>query len=434
MTVLIVVAVGTILISFLCSLYESILYSTRMSTLEVEKTEGKLKSKAQQMISMKNRISIPISAILILNTVAHTAGATIAGMYAAKALGDAMVPLFSVIFTIAVLFLSEILPKTIGAVYWRSLWPTIVWPLTIMKYALYPFIFLTQKFSEFLTDGGNTAPHVTEAEILGTIRMGARDGEISQWESLMLHNIIRLENKAVEEIMTPRTVMFTLNEDMDLEKAFRLANEKGFSRIPVYRGDRENIVGYIMLNDLISARMLNEPGTKISSILKPIMFVRENQNCLVLLTSFLKKRLHIAMIGDDYGGIAGLVTLEDLIETILGAEIVDETDDVVDLQKMARKRMQKRFYLEKEMEGSETDKEKSGTDISVKEDALITDGKEKQTYSAPESVPNQENGIKQAVAEHSNQENGIKQAVAEHSNQEPRQNDGQQQEKDRHSE
>ena len=420
MTVLIVVAVGTILISFLCSLYESILYSTRMSTLEVEKTEGKLKSKAQQMISMKNRISIPISAILILNTVAHTAGATIAGMYAAKALGDAMVPLFSVIFTIAVLFLSEILPKTIGAVYWRSLWPTIVWPLTIMKYALYPFIFLTQKFSEFLTDGGNTAPHVTEAEILGTIRMGARDGEISQWESLMLHNIIRLENKAVEEIMTPRTVMFTLNEDMDLEKAFRLANEKGFSRIPVYRGDRENIVGYIMLNDLISARMLNEPGTKISSILKPIMFVRENQNCLVLLTSFLKKRLHIAMIGDDYGGIAGLVTLEDLIETILGAEIVDETDDVVDLQKMARKRMQKRFYLEKEMEGSETDKEKSGTDISVKEDALITDGKEKQTYSAPESVPNQENGIKQAVAEHSNQE--------------PRQNDGQQQEKDRHSE
>lgn len=378
MTVLIVVSVITILISFLCSLYEAILYSTRMSTLEVEKSEGKMKSKAQKMISMKNRISMPISAILILNTVAHTAGATLAGMYAAKALGDTMVPLFSVVFTIAVLFLSEILPKTIGAVYWRSLWPTIVWPLTIMKYALYPFIILTQKFSESLTDSGNTAPHVTEAEILGTIRMGARDGQISQWESLMLHNIIRLENKAVEEIMTPRTVMFTLNEEMELEKAFRLANEKGFSRIPVYRGDRENIVGYIMLNDLISARMLNEPGTRISSILKPIMFVREDQNCLVLLTSFLKKRLHIAMIGDDYGGVAGLVTLEDLIETILGAEIVDETDDVVDLQKLARKRMQKRFYLEKEMEGSETDRESFGTENLAKQDALMKKEKGKE--------------------------------------------------------
>lgn len=396
MTVLIVVAVVTILISFLCSLYEAILYSTRMSTLEVEKSEGKQKSKAQKMISMKNRISIPISAILILNTVAHTAGATIAGMYAAKALGDAMVPLFSVVFTIAVLFLSEILPKTIGAVYWRALWPTIVWPLTIMKYALYPFIILTQKFSESLTDSRNTVPHVTEAEILGTIRMGARDGQISQWESLMLHNIIRLENKAVEEIMTPRTVMFTLNEDMELEKAFRLANEKGFSRIPVYRGDRENIVGYVMLNDLISAQMLNEPGTKISSITKPIMFVREDQNCLVLLTSFLKKRLHIAMIGDDYGGVAGLVTLEDLIETILGAEIVDETDDVVDLQKMARKRMQKRFYLEKELEGSETDRESFGTENTAKQDALITDGKEKEEYPAQGNVLNPENDTKLA--------------------------------------
>ncbi|MGE0085118.1 MAG: hemolysin family protein [Desulfococcaceae bacterium] len=406
MTVLIVVAVVTILISFLCSLYEAILYSTRMSTLEVEKSEGKMKSKAQKMISMKNRISIPISAILILNTVAHTAGATIAGMYAAKALGDAMVPAFSVVFTLAVLFLSEILPKTVGAVYWRSLWPTIVWPLTIMKYALYPFIILTQKFSESLTDGGNTAPHVTEAEILGTIRMGARDGEISQWESLMLHNIIRLENKAVEEIMTPRTVMFTLNEDMDLEKAFRLANEKGFSRIPVYRGDRENFVGYVMLNDLISARMLNEPGTKISSITKPIMFVREDQNCLVLLTSFLKKRLHIAMIGDDYGGVAGLVTLEDLIETILGAEIVDETDDVVDLQKMARKRMQKRFYLEKELEGSETDRGSFGTENTAKQDALIKNEKGKEEYpdsktsTASEVLPDRKNDQDQSGSEY----------------------------------
>ena len=353
MAILITLVSITLIISFICSLYEAILYSTRMGTLEAEKTGGKRKTQAVKMIQLKSKISVPIAAILILNTVAHTAGATLSGMYASKVLGDAMVPWFSLVFTLAVLYLTEIIPKTIGAMHWRSLWPSIIWPLTIMKYTLYPLIFFTQKFSQALMRDDGRGPAVTEEDILGTIRLGARGGEISQWESLMLHNIISLEGKPVEDIMTPRTVMFTLDEEMTVGEAVGPAREKGFTRIPVYRGDRENIVGYIMTHDLSSAQIQSEPETRLAAITKPIMFVREEENCLVLLTNFLKKRLHIAIIGDEYGGVSGLVTLEDLIETVLGTEIVDENDSVVDLQKMARRRMQKRFYLEKEMESTE---------------------------------------------------------------------------------
>ena len=381
MTILIMVVILTILISSQCSLYEAVLYSTRMGTLEAEKTEGKRQKKAIKMIRMKSRISVPLSAILLLNTVANTAGATIAGMYASKELGDTMMPLFSVGFTIAILLFAEIIPKTLGAVHWKTLWPTIVWPLTIMNYLLYPFIYLTQKFSDALTRRGTTTSPVTEEDILGTIRLGERDGEISRWESLMLHNIINLETKSVEKIMTPRTVMFSIDEKLSVKSACEIINKKGFTRIPVYREDRENIVGYVVIHDMNSADVMNKPDMHLSDITKPIIFVREDENCLSLLTHFLKKRLHIAMIGDEYGGVAGLVTLEDLLETMLGTEIVDENDSVVDLQKLARKRRQKRFYLEQGMKNNEVpgkDEDRTpvpgGSDSFVRPDRLDEDG------------------------------------------------------------
>ncbi len=373
MSVLIMVVVITIFISSQCSLYEAILYSTNMGTLEAEKTEGRKKAKAIKMIKMKSQIAKPISAILILNTIANTAGATLAGMYASKVLGEPMVPLFSIAFTLGILLFAEIIPKTLGAVYWKKLWPMIIWPLTVMKYGLYPFILLLQKFSESLTSESGTVSTVTEEDILGTIRLGARDGEISQWESLMLHNIIQLETVKVEEVMSPRTVMFTLDENITVEEAFEVANEKGFTRIPVYREDRENIVGYVMINDLSSAKILKKPGTRLSSITKPIMFVREGENCLVLLTNFLKKRIHIAMVEDEFGGVAGLVTLEDLIETILGTEIVDENDAVVDLQLLAKKRMQKRFYIDKEPLPNNNMEEKSSNNNETIPSVHISD-------------------------------------------------------------
>jgi CBS domain containing-hemolysin-like protein len=316
------------------------LYSTRLGTLEAARVKPKTKRLASMMIQMKKHISVPIAAILILNTIANTAGATIAGMYAHKILGAVFVPLFSIAFTLAILFFAEIIPKTMGAVYWRSLWPVIIWPLTAMQYILFPLIWITEKFSVLLTRGRPSAP-MTEEDILGSIRLGAKEGEISQWESLMVHNIIKLENTEVREVMTPRKVMFSLDTNMTVEEALKAAGPEGVTRIPVYREDNENIEGYVMIHELGSARALTEPNTPLSAIAKPISFVAETTNCLTLLNRFLKKRSHIAIVEDEYGSVAGLVTLEDLLETVLGAEIVDETDKVVDLQKLARKRKKK---------------------------------------------------------------------------------------------
>ena len=334
MFILLLVVFLTIFISAQCSLYEATLYSTRMGALEAAKTKSKFKGLAQQMINMKKQVSAPIAAILILNTLANTAGATIAGMYAHDVLGAAMVPVFSILFTLAILFIAEILPKTIGVAYWRTLWPFIVLPLTVIKYVLYPFIKVTQKFTSILTKGKNV-PLVTEDEILGVVKLGAREGEISHLESQMVQNIISLEDRKISEIMTPRTVVFSLDETLSVKDGYEVACKKGFTRIPVYREDREKITGYVMIHDLGSEKTIRDQDKTLSDISKPITFFGEEEDCLAMLTVFLKKRRHIAIVNDDFGGVAGLVTLEDLLETVLGSEIVDETDKDIDMQKVA---------------------------------------------------------------------------------------------------
>jgi CBS domain containing-hemolysin-like protein len=337
MVILLIVVFITLLISANCSLYEAVLYSTRPATLEAAKTRGKKGKLAAQFIALKKNISQPIAAILILNTIANTAGATIAGMYATNVLGASMVPLFSLVLTLGILFLSEIIPKTIGAVHWRNLWPHIIYPLKIMNTVLYPAILVTEKISRLLTRQHKIAT-ITEEEILALVHLGAREGEISKEESRMVRNIINLEDRQVREIMTPRRMIFSLSADITIEEAFRTISGKGITRIPIYEEDKENISGYVVSHDISEAIMQNNSGSLLQSIMRPISFVAENTNCLTMLTSFLKQRKHIAIVSDEFGGVDGLVTMEDLLETLLGSEIVDETDRVVDLQEAARKR------------------------------------------------------------------------------------------------
>ncbi len=335
MTVLILIVALTLLISFTCSLSEAVLYSSRMSALEVSKASGTHAGLAERLMEMKRNVAVPISAIVILDTVTDTAGATVAGMYVAQSLGHSWAPLFTILFTVGVLLFGEIAPKTLGVVYWRTFWPVIVWPVTVIKYFLYPIIILTQAFAGLITRGKKT-PQITEEEILAVVRLGAAEGQISHDESRLVHNIISLENRQVQEIMTPRTVMFSLATDTTVGEALKAIDKKGFTRIPVYERDPENIIGYIVIHELFSAKTLSNPQATIKSLANPISFVPETSDSLALLTSFLKHRRHIAIVVDEYGGVAGVVTLEDLIETLLGKEIVDETDIVVDLQQRAR--------------------------------------------------------------------------------------------------
>ena len=337
MTILLIVVFITLFISASCSLYEAVLYSTRPATLEAAKTQAKRGKLATQFMAMKKNISQPIAAILILNTIANTAGATIAGMYAADVLGSSMIVPFSIFFTIAILFLSEIIPKTVGAIHWRGIWPFIVFPLQLMKAALFPAIFLTEKITRLISHQQKIAT-ITEDEILALVKLGAHEGEISKGESQMVFNIINLEEKLVREIMTPRTMIFSLPETMTVKEAIQSISGRGFTRVPIYESDKENITGYVVTHDFNFVEMQNKPGSTLKSIARHISFVSENINCLTMLTNFLKQRKHIAVVTDEFGGIDGLITLEDLLETILGSEIVDETDVIVDLQEAARKR------------------------------------------------------------------------------------------------
>jgi CBS domain containing-hemolysin-like protein len=339
MGILLLVVFLTLAISGLCSFLEATLYSTRMGVLEAASAEGHLSHLAKRLISMKRQIDIPIAAILILNTIANTAGATIAGMYAADLLAPQFAIPFSILFTLGILFLAEILPKTLGAVYWRRTWPLVVWPLTMIRYALQPALVVTQAFTKLVTRG-QSVPPVTEDEIVAMARLGAQSGEISPEESVMVRNIIQLENIPVRDIMTPRPVIFSLDAHMTVAEALPQVNAKGLTRIPIYEDDREHIVGYVVFQELSAAGASNLAQTPLRNFAKTISFVSETVNCLTLLTTFLKFRRHIAIVSDEYGGVAGLITLEDLIETLLGTEIVDETDRVVDLQQIARQHRQ----------------------------------------------------------------------------------------------
>jgi CBS domain containing-hemolysin-like protein len=341
MTILLIVVFCTIFVIALTSLFESVLYSTRSGTLEVAATRDNQSKAALKFLAMKKNIAEPLSSILILNSGTNTAGAVLAGYYANEALGPATIPVFSALMTLGILFLCEITPKTLGALYWRDLWQRVVWPIAGLTFIMYPAVRIIRSFTNVLTRGPK-APTVTEEEILAVVRRGAHEGEITDGESALVHNIINLENKAIRDIMTPRTVIFSLDAGLTIEEATRALDQKGFTRIPIYEDDQENIIGYIMIHDLLSVKTLSNPKAAIKTIVKPISFVPGTWDSLALLTSFLKKRRHIAIVVDEYGGVAGLITLEDLIETLLGDEIVDETDRVVDLQERARQMKRQR--------------------------------------------------------------------------------------------
>ena len=342
MLLLVTIVLITLLVSFNCSLYEAVLYSTRMSTLEAAKRKKDGKAKlAGVFIAFKKKISAPISAILITNTIANTAGATVAGMVATNVIGHSYLPIFSLVFTLLILFISEIMPKNIGAVHWRTLWYFVVKPLQLLSAGLKPVIYVTEKFSQLFIKGFKSTT-ITEDEILAMVHTGAKEGEISHEESRMVRSIIDLENKTVREIMTPRKVIVSLNCNSSAKEILNPSNNKLFSRIPIWESTQENVLGYVKVQDILINQGLAGNKINLKSIARPISFIRENSNCFLVFSEFLKNRKHIAMVVDEFESICGLITLEDLMESLVGVEIVDEGDRHTDMQKFARQQKHKR--------------------------------------------------------------------------------------------
>ena len=330
MFVLILAAALTVMISSMCSLFESILFSTRMGALEAERSSGAHTGLAERFMDMKSNIAQPTSAILVLNTVANTAGATFCGMYATQVLGSAVVPAVSVILTIAILFVGEILPKTYGATHWRSLWHFIVWPLAVMQRGLGPVIRVTQAFADLFT-GNRGAPSITEDEIQASIRLGRKEGELSRTELQLLNAIFHFDDLTVRQVMVPRKDVAFLDSSWPLARCLEFVKETRHTRFPLCRGSHDDVVGVVHVKELLGLGSGDELA--IGSIARPPWHVPETLLISRLLRDMQRNHQHMALVDDEYGTVVGIVTMENVLEQIVGAvqdEFDSEPPDIVE--------------------------------------------------------------------------------------------------------
>lgn len=320
-------------VSFFCSVLESVLLSVTPSYVgTLEKKNPMLGSKLN---AFKKDVDRPLAAILSLNTVAHTIGAAGVGAQALKIFGEAYLVGVSIVLTLLILILSEIIPKTLGAVYWRSLAPFTVRTLKILIIILYPLVTISQKITHLLSRNVKTVS-ISREEIKSIADIGYTEGSILKKESILIKNLMRFGSLTVENIMTPRPVVFTLSAKLPLEQIFEKDPQLRFSRIPIYDRHHEDISYYVLKNELLMSIAKKETSRKLDDFKRKLHIVQEKSSLFELFDALLDKRESIALAIDENGGVAGVVTLEDIVETLLGVEIIDETDTIIDLQKYAR--------------------------------------------------------------------------------------------------
>lgn len=285
----------------------------------------------------KNDIDRPISAILILNTLAHTAGAAVAGAAAADLWGPKSLFWFSAVFTLLILFLSEIVPKVLGVTYNRPMAVLMAYPLTIVILAVYPLVFLAQSVSRRLRKG-EEQPEAPEEEVNAMASISADEGSILPIEKDMISNVLNLNEVTAGDIMTPRPVVFRKASDTTLRDVGADTLGWSFSRVPLHQPeDEDELVGFVLRRDVFSAIAEGRLDGTLGDFQRPIRFVPKAMPGHVLLNEFIKARQHLFAVVDEWGGLAGVVSLEDILEHVIGKEIVDEFDTVVDMQEAARK-------------------------------------------------------------------------------------------------
>jgi CBS domain containing-hemolysin-like protein len=329
-----------LVISFLCSISEAVLLSVTPSYIESLKEKRPKRGALLKRVKQDN-VDQSLAAILTLNTIANTAGAVGAGAKATVVFGSVWLGLFSAIMTLMILFLSEIIPKTIGAVYWSKLAGPIAAFVNTLIAILYPIVWISEKITGVVARGKNL--HVfSRDEFIAMARVGEQTGHLQSKESLVIRNLFRFEGLKVTDIMTPRTVISALPEDMKIMDALKHFTQTPFSRLPVYRKGFDDITGFVLKDDVLIFGTQERCKEKLASLKRKIFAVPESVSLSALLERFLKERQHIAIVVNEYGGTTGLVTLEDLVETLIGMEIMDETDKVEDMRVLARKQWAER--------------------------------------------------------------------------------------------
>lgn len=320
-------------VSALCSVCEAVLYSITSSQVEMLRKKGS--SAAEHLQNLRADIDEPITAILTLNTIANTIGAAIAGAAAAKLFGDENLILFSSIFTLSILLFSEILPKTIGVTYAYTLAPVITYPLRAMVFVLKPIVWVCRMVTRMLPQKDEEA--ISGEELQTIASLSRESGDLEENEEKVINNIIDLKSKIVRQVMTPRTVTFSMDEQNKVAEAQELLKKFGsHSRIPVYREEPNNVSGIVMLKDVLQLAADGKKNAILSNIKIPAHFVPETAPLNRILIDFFDRRIHLFVVVDEYGTMTGVISLEDVIEEIVGQEIIDETDNTQDMRELAR--------------------------------------------------------------------------------------------------
>lgn len=331
-----ILAVGLALfISAACSLFEAVLYSVPIRHIESMVQQKKPGGKVFR--SLRREVDKPIAAILTLNTIANTGGAAIAGSAAAVVLGHEFLGYFSAGLTLAILILSEVLPKTIGVVYGRALAPVVAFPIRWLVTLLKPAIWMISHLTGLVAR--NRPPEsISPDELKVMARMSLRTGEIKEYQEMVIDNVLSLDKRTVKEVMTPRTVVFSLSEHLTLEEAAGKSKRWEHSRFPVYDKNVEDIVGIVLTKELFMAISRGDKLKRLTDIMRPVHFVAETARLNNVMMEFMAATQHLFVVIDEYGGLSGVISLEDILEEILGREIVDESDQVADKRELARKK------------------------------------------------------------------------------------------------
>lgn len=319
--------------SFLCSVAEAVLLSVSMSFIVNAEQEGK--AYGVVLRELKEDINSPLAVILTLNTIAHTMGAAGAGAQAAAIFGNVYLGLFSAILTLVILVFSEIIPKALGAHYWRKLAPMTAYSLRFLIRLLYPFVLLSNKLTQGLSHEP-TLQGFSRKEFSAMAELGEQEGQLNKHESIVLQNLFRLREAQVRSAMTPRSVVFAMPEDCTVVDLLGKLNRKMFSRIPVFT-DGDKITGFVLRDDLLVAQNDGQGEATLKTYRRELEAILDASSLLQAFETFVSRGVHIMLVVSEYGDTQGIITLEDILESLLGLEIMDESDTVEDMQVLARR-------------------------------------------------------------------------------------------------
>lgn len=346
MLLLLVFMCVAIAISFICSVMEAVLLCiTPAHIASLQKSNPTL---AKRVKSLRSQIDRPLAAILTLNTIAHTAGAAGVGAQAAAVFGDAAVGVASAVMTLLVLICSEIIPKTLGANYWRQLTgivcQTLLWLIPLLK----PFVWLSEQLTKILSSNNNDSGFI-RSEIAAMAELGKEEGELAEDESKIIGNLLRFRHVRATDIMTPRSVLFKVHQQTTVAEFLEQHDAESFSRILIIDQDDDDIIGYALKSDIMLAFHRFGADYHIAKLVKSLYTVPETIALPALFNAFIEKRLHISLIIDEYGDIQGIITLEDIFECLLGVDIIDERDGTLNMRQKAIQMAQQRVTQHKNL-------------------------------------------------------------------------------------